>query len=155
MDFGVMFKWMGLAGAATSAFSEISKGKAGLAASKFNAAIQDQNAAIVRENTKLQIQQHDREMILREGAIRVGHAKGGGTATSGSVLDILADTAAQGEIQRQDIAYRGALAERGHYNTAALDRFSGKNANRAGYLSAGSELLTGGVAAYDAFKRIR
>jgi hypothetical protein len=149
-----VFKWMGFASAATSAISELQKGKAHLAAAKFNSTIERQNAAIVRENTKMQVQQHDREMILREGAVRAAQGKAGGTA-SGSVLDILADTAAQGEIQRQDIVYRGALAERGHYNTAELEDFSGKNQRRQSYLSAGSELLEGGVYAYNAFKRTR
>lgn len=146
---------MVVAGAGMSAISAIQQGKAAKAAANFNAHIQRQNAEIAREQTKAQVAQHDREQVLRMGAVRASQGKSGGAANEGSVLDILADTAAQGEIQRQDIIYRGALAERGHNNTAALDVFSGKNAERQGYLQAGSELLSGGAKAMGTMNRTR
>lgn len=144
-----------MAGAAMSAVSAVQQGKAAQAAAQFNATIARQNAEISREQTRAQVGQHDREQILRMGAIRAAQGKSGGAANEGSVLDILADTAAQGELQRQDIIYRGALTERGFRNDAALDEFSGKNAKRQAYLQAGSELLQGGASAYSAMKRTK
>lgn len=135
------------AGAAMSAVGAIQQGKAAKAAAEFNATISRQNAQITREQTVQAVRQADREQYLRMGAIRAAQGASGGKA-EGSVLDILADTAAQGELERQDIIYRGALAERGHLNTATLDEFSGKNAERASYLQAGSELLQGAGNAY-------
>lgn len=133
---------MVIAGAAMSAVSAIQQGKAAKAAAQFNATIERQNAQIAHEQTIQNVRQADREAILRLGAIRAaGGASGGKQA--GSVLDVLADTAAQNEIQRQDIVYRGQLAERGYLNTAALDEFSGNQAQKASYLQAGSELLQG------------
>jgi hypothetical protein len=143
-----------MAGAGMSAISAIQQGKAAKAAAEFNANIAKQNAGIAREQTVQEVRQHDREQYLRIGAIRAAQGKSGGTA-AGSVLDILGDTAAQGEIARQDIVYRGALTERGYNNSAALDEFEGNQAVKQSKLKAGSELLSGGAKSYDAFTRVR
>jgi hypothetical protein len=152
--WGAIFQWMGVAGAVMSGVGAYRQGKAARAAAEYNATIQRQNAEITREQTKLQVQQADREAYLRRGALIAAHGKSGG-AQQGSVLDVLADNAAQDEIQRQDIAYRGALAERGFTNTATLDEFEGKHAEKQGYLSAGAELFRGGANYYEARERLR
>lgn len=144
-----------MAGAAMSAVNALQQGKAAKAAADFNANIQRQNAEIAHEQTIQQVRQHDREQIMRIGAIRAAQGKSGGAANEGSVLDILADTAAQGEIQRQDIVYRGALAERGYQNTATLDEIGGEQALTQSRLAAGSELLQGAGRSYGAMKRVR
>lgn len=151
----VAIPWIIGAGAVMSASSAIQQGKAAKAAAQFNATISRQNAEIAHEQTVQQVRQHDREQILRLGAIRAAQGKSGGVSNEGSVLDILADTAAQGEIQRQDIVYRGALAERGYRNTATLDEFGGENAKRQGYMQAGSDLLGGAGKAYMANSRLK
>lgn len=143
-----------MAGAAMSAVSAIQQGKAAKAAAQFNSKIAEQNVDITHEQTAAQVAQHDREQYLRLGAIRAAQGKGGGSAKEGSVLDILADTAAQGEIARQDIVYRGALQERGYKNTATLDTMQGRNAEKTGYLTAGAELLSGAGKAGGAMKRV-
>lgn len=143
------------ASAGMSAISAIQQGKAAKAAAEFNAKVAEQNSQIVREQTIQEVRQFDREQYLRIGAIRAAQGKSGGVANEGSVLDILADTAAQGEIQRQDIIYQGALAERGFQNTAVLDRFEGDAAARQSRLAAGSELLQGGANAYLARRRLK
>jgi hypothetical protein len=150
-----MIPYLTAAGAAMSAVSAIKQGKAAKAAAEFNANIARENASIARGQTAQQIAQHDREQYLRMGAIRAAQGKSGGAANEGSVLDILADTAAQGELQRQDIAYRGSLAERGYNNTATLDTMAGKNAAKQGVMQAGADLLSGGASTYDAFKRVK
>jgi hypothetical protein len=143
-----------MAGSAMSAMSAIQQGKAAKAAAEFNANIAEQNAQIEREQTISQVRQADREQYLRMGAIKAAQGASGGRA-EGSVLDILADTAAQGELQRQDIVYQGALRERGHRNSAALDRFDGAMAKKQSYLKAGSELLSGAASAYSANSKLK
>lgn len=143
------------AAAVTSAVGAIQQGKAAKAAAEFNARVAEQNSQIVHEQTIQEVRQFDREQYMRIGAIRAAQGKAGGAANEGSVLDILADTAAQGEIQRQDIIYQGALAERGFQNTAVLDRFEGENAVRQSRLAAGKELLQGGANAYSANGRLK
>jgi hypothetical protein len=69
--------------------------------------------------------------------------------SSGSVLDVLGDVAAQGELERQSILYQGEINARGQMNTAALDRQIASSARTGGYLKAGSELLAGGAKYYE------
>lgn len=143
-----------VAGAAMSAMSAINQGKAAKAAAQYNASIEEQNAQVARDQTLLQVRQADREAYLRLGAQRAA-AGASGVKEAGSVLDVIADTAAQNEVQRQDIVYEGSLRQRGYQNAAALDRFSGETAEKNSYLQAGADLLTGAGNAYVANKRLR
>lgn len=149
-------------GAGVAAYGQMEQGKAAKQAAHFNALqaqdnakIAIQNAGIEREGARAQAEQQDRLTYQRLGAIRAA-VGATGTTTEGNALDVLGDAAAQSEYQRQDILYRGELAARsrvnearGFGNTAILDTFSGNAAERAGYLRAGSELLSGaGRASY-------
>ena len=142
------------ASAVVSAVGAIRQGQAAKKAADFNAIINTQNAQIARSNAAAQAQQADREKYLRLGSIAAAQGKSGGEAGEGSVLDVLGDVAAQSEWEKQDILYQGEQRARGFTNTAALDTFSGKQARTAGYLKAGSELLSGGANAYVARDRL-
>ena len=142
------------ASAVVGALSAIQQGKAAKAAADFNATISAQNADIARADAALQAQQIDRDNYLRLGAIRTAQGKSGGAAGEGSVLDVLGDQAAQGELEKQYALYQGEQRARGFTNTANLDTFSGKQAQKSGYLKAGSELLSGGAKAYNAYQRV-
>jgi hypothetical protein len=142
------------ASAAVSAIGAIQQGKAQKAAADYNAAISIQNAQIARADAAAMAQQQDRENYLRLGAIRAAQGKSGGVANEGSVLDVLGDTAAQGELEKQNILYQGEQRARGFTNTAALDTFSGKQAQRSSYMKAGSELLGGAANAASAYYRL-
>lgn len=139
---------MAVVGAGVSAVSAIQQGNAAKAAADFNATINMQNAEIARSDAAAQATQIERENALRLGAIRAAQGKSGGAADSGSVLDVLGDQAAQGELERQYAVYQGEQRARGFVNTANLDTASGKAAQKAGYLRAGGELLKGGATAY-------
>lgn len=142
------------AGAVVSAVGAIQQGKAADAAAQYNATISEQNAQIARNDAAMQAVQIERENALRLGAIRAAQGKSGGVANEGSVLDVLGDVAAQGELDRQYAIYQGEQRARGFTNTAQLDRFSGKQAERSGYLRAGSELLSGGSRAYRSYNQL-
>ena len=133
--------------AAVSAFGALRQGEASAAASNYNATINEQNAAIVRQNAADKAKQADREKYLRLGAIRAAQGRSGGTADSGSVLDVLGDVAAQSELEKQQIIYQGEQQARGYTNTAQLDRAGADNAESSGMFKAGSELL-GGFSSY-------
>lgn len=140
------------AGAAVSAMGAIRQGQAAQAAAQFNATVNTQNAAIARQEALTQAQQQDRENYLRLGSIKAAAGKNGGVG--GSALDVLADTAYQGEFERQQILYAGELKARGFTNTASLDVAEGKNARNASYLQAGSDLLSGAGNSYMAYNRL-
>lgn len=142
------------ASAVVSAVSAIRQGNAAEAAANFNANVQEQNAAASRAQARQQAQQIDRENYLRLGAIRAAQGKSGGEAGQGSVLDVLGDVAAQGELDKQNAIYSGEMAARGYTNTANLDRESGSTASTNGYFKAGTELLSGGASAYTSYNRL-
>lgn len=144
---------MAAVGAGVSAVSAIQQGNAAKAAADFNASISMQNAEIARSDAAAQATQIERENALRLGAIRAAQGKSGGAADSGSVLDVLGDQAAQGELERQYAVYQGEQRARGFVNTANLDTASGKAAQKAGYMKAGAELLSGAAKAGDMYNR--
>jgi len=143
----VAIPYMMAASAGIAAIGAIQQGKAAQAAAAFNAQVQTQNAEIARADARMEAAQVERENYLRLGAIRAAQGASGGTG-AGSVLDVLADTARQGELERQNVIYRGELAARGYTNTAALERAQGQQAKRAATLRAGTELLSGGSSAF-------
>lgn len=143
-----------VAAAAVAAYSAYQQGQAAKKAANFNAAVQRQNAQATLTQSRANAAQVQRENILRLGAIRASQGASGGTG-EGSVLDVISDVAAQGELERQNTLYRGELAARGNINTATLDVFEGKAAERAGTLRAGSELLGGAAGAAGAYTRLR
>lgn len=140
-------------GTAMSVMSSIQQGKAANASAKYNATINEQNSQLALEQSQRDVAQVDRANYLRKGAI-IAAGGASGSTQSGSVLDILGDVGAQGELERQNVAYGGELASRGYKNTAALDRAQGKNALRSSYFKAGGELLMGGAQAYDMAGRV-
>ena len=129
--------------AGVAAYGAIQQGQAAKAAAKFNSTIADQNATLARQEAIVAADQERRENYIRLGAIRAAQGKSGGTAESGSVLDVIGDTVAQGELAKQRIIYAGEIKAQGYQNTSTLDTMQGRQAERAGYLRAGTELLGG------------
>lgn len=140
--------------AAVSAIGALRQGEVSAASSRYNATISEQNAQIARQDAADKARQADRETYLRLGAIKAAQGHSGGTAGSGSVLDVLGDVAAQSELEKQTILYRGEQAARGYTNTANLDRASADNAENSGWLKAGTELLGGGMGYYSLTNRM-
>ena len=132
--------------AGIAAYSAIQQGKAAEAAAAFNEITNRQNAEMSRSEARMRASQTERETMLRLGAIRAAQGASGGTG-EGSVLDVIADSARQGELERQYEIYRGEAAARGYKNTATLDARQGSQAAKAGYLRAGQDLLGGAYAA--------
>jgi len=143
------------ASAIFSAVGALQQGRAASQAAAYNSQINQQNAVIAQQQAEQQAGQQARENYLRLGAIRAAQGTSGGTGDAGSVLDVLADAGAQGELERQNILYQGQLAARGYQNTAALDAYAGERRRNFGYLKAGAELLTGGVNTYNAVSRLK
>ena len=133
-------------GAAVSAVSAIRQGQAAQAAANYNAQIETQNAAQARSDALAQSIQVSRENLLRLGSIRAARGASGGTG-AGSTLDVLADVAAQGELERQWTLYQGESRARGYTNTATLDVAQGRAARDAGVVSGISAGLSGFSAA--------
>lgn len=143
-----------MASAVVGAISAINQGNAAKSAADYNAQINAQNAQIARNDAAAQAAQQDRLNLLRIGSIHAAQGAAGGAAGSGSVLDVLGDVAAQGELEKQNIIYQGEQRARGYSNTANLDTFSGKAAQTAGYMKAGTELIGGAASSYKAYSSL-
>jgi hypothetical protein len=114
-------------GAMTSAVGAIQAGKAEKGAADFSAASARMEAQS-RENAQ-------RAAAQRQlGSIRAGVSKSG-ARMEGSPLMVLAESAANAEIDALNTRYSGQ-------REAALHTARGKNAQTAGYLRAGTSLLS-------------
>lgn len=138
------------AAAVVGAGAAIQQGETAKAAANYNVKVNQQNAQIAKQQAEDLAVQRDRETFMRLGSIRAAQGKSGGSGSEGSVLDVLGDAAAQSELEKQYIIYRGKLGERQFNNTAGLDAFAGERAQTAGYMKAGSELLYGAGSYYKA-----
>jgi hypothetical protein len=125
--------------AATTAMSAIGSIQAGQAQKK----MANYNARIAEDTARYQAErQQDRVSRLMASA-RVAINKSGIT-TSGSPLDVLADSAMQSELDHQAILRQGAAQ-------AAMDRYQGSQAAHAGYFGAATALLSGASKAAGGF----
>lgn len=122
-----------IASMAMSAMGSIAAGNAARKAGNFNAAVGEANARSARasaaENTERQR--------------RIGARRQGGLRNAQVSLDVLEDQAMEEELEALTIMHGGELQALGLERGAALDRFEGKVAQKAGYMSAAGSLLKG------------
>ena len=128
---------------AFKAIGAISSGNAAGQAGDYNAQVNERNAAIVRSQAAMAAGQQERSGYKKLGAMRAAYGASGVSGTDGSALDVLADSASQAELDRQNILYRGDLQAMGYSDQAALDRFGAKNARRKGYMDAAGIIMGG------------
>lgn len=131
---------VGVAGTLASASAQSS-------AAKYNAAVKEQQANTEGQQaaaraTELAARTRQRVAATRAGAVQNGFE------LEGSVADILNSVETQGALEGLTAIYDGNLRSRGLQSSAALDRSSAKNAITAGYLNAGTSLLSGFSEAY-------
>lgn len=119
---------LGTAGTALGALGAIGQGRAADKAASYNASLAEAEAAS-RERAQ-------REAARRQiGSIRAGIGKSGATS-AGTPLMVLAESAANAEIDALNTRYGGTTQ-------AGIYRAGGADARRAGTIRAGTSLLTG------------
>jgi len=123
---------------------------------KYNAELANRNAQIAEQNAEAaklagaakeeQSRDEVRRVLARQRAL-VGAS---GITTEGSPLLVMMETARQGELDALRIRYtsevearQGLFQAQQYQSEATLQRYQGKQAQKAGYLSAGGTLLTG------------
>jgi hypothetical protein len=130
---------MAVAAVASAAMSAAGAIQAGQAQKK----MAQYNARVAEDTARYQAERQQDKVSRLMGAARVAVNKSG-IAMSGSPLDVLADSAMQSELDRQAILRQGSAQ-------AAMDRYQGSQAARAGYFGAGTALLQGVGKAAGAF----
>lgn len=124
---------------------DIMGGEATAQGDEYNSKVNLENARITRQQTIAQATQQARENYLRLGDMRAAIGKSGGVG--GSFLDVLADSAAQGELAKQNIIYAGSVKATNQVRGALLDMSSATSAGVGSYFQAGSDLLMAGGSA--------
>lgn len=92
------------------------------------AALAEQNAKYTKESTNIQVAQAERELLLSTGRT-TGEVAGAGFSLSGSALDILRSSAAQGSLKKAVIGQQGLITEAGYEQQAASYRLMASAAN--------------------------
>ena len=140
---GVAGSLASLAGTGVAAFSSIEQGQYAEKAAEYNAEMANQQAQEASTQSKYRafdLSQQRRQMIGRQIA---GYGGAGVNPNSGSPLDVMANTAAEYE---NDIYMAGLSADQATSagtDQATLDQMSGRQAAMAGWMGAGSSMLSG------------
>lgn len=128
------------AGTAVSVVQARSQAKAQEKAAKFNEQIALDNAAVAARKADDEARQVRRRNVLTLGKQRSAAAKSG-VLISGSVSEVITDSAIQGEMDRLAVLYSGALAGRSFRSEASLFGAKASNAKAgAAYETAGTAL---------------
>lgn len=134
--------WLTIGSTVLSAASALSSASAQSSAANYNAAANELQAKQQNDQAAYQAGQEAKKTRLRLAAQRAGAAQGGLDLT-GSVLDIMDETAAQGGLNYLTAVYNGDVNATSLRNDAKLNRARGSDATMAGYVNAGSSILTG------------
>ncbi len=132
-----------VAGTTVSAVSAIAEGRAAKRAAEFNARVAEREAAATKERSAFEearSRRRTRSFLSTQRAL----FGASGVNLAGSPLRVLEETASEGELEALAIRFGGDIASTRALSQAAVSRFAGSQAERAGFLRAGTTLLTGG-----------
>lgn len=120
----------------------LQEGAAANAAAQYNAQQYETAAKTVEEQGHAEANKARRENRRLLGQMRAQYGASGITL-EGSPLDVLEDTAAEGELEAQQKIYSGRVQAVEYRNKASLSRMQGESAKKAGYIGAVGKLFDG------------
>ena len=130
------------AAAAMSATAAIAQGRAAANEAKAQAALRDQQAQRQREVAAFQEERTRRDAERVQGAQRAHLAAAGVDPAAGTALLLQEELAGQSEFNALLARAQGDGEAQLVEHQARIDRLRGRNAQTAGYLRAGTTLLT-------------
>jgi hypothetical protein len=131
-----------------TAVGQIRQGQAANAAAHYNAQVANNNATAVEQQAQSQAMVQGRRAMMQNGALLANMAANGIDTGEGSAVDVLSQSAANAEMDRQNIIYNGRVKAQSLRSQAQLDTFQGETAQQNGFMSAAGTLLSGGAKAY-------
>ena len=131
-----------VAGTAMAVIGALNQGQQAKSAANYNATVATNNAVASRQQAAANAEAQARKARLQMGAMRAGYGASGITM-EGSAMDVLEQSAATAELDRQNILYGGELKAGGYQSTAGLELMRGEHAETSSYFNAGSSLLSG------------
>lgn len=138
---------LGLAGGIIGAIGQISSANAQSQADTYNANLAARNAQISGQDAARSASDKRRETQQRLGMV-VAATGANGFTMSGSPLDVLEQTASNGELDAMTIQYMGKNTSDAYRSEAGLYRSSAANALTTGYFNAAGTLLSAGARAF-------
>lgn len=139
---------LAVAGTAMTAIGQIRQGQAAKAAADYNAQVANNNAIVAEQQSQSQAMVQGRRAMMQNGGLLANMAANGVEVGEGSPIDILSQSAANAEMDRQNIVYNGRVKAQSLRNQAQLDTFQGETAQSNGFMSAAGTLLSGGSKAW-------
>lgn len=128
-------------GALISAVGAVQQGKAAEAAAEANAKNMEQQAQQERVNASLREDDQRREARAQIGRQLAGTAESG-VLLNGTAADLFRQSLFNAETDAGRIRYEGETRARGQEAQAIIERFQGKQAKKAGYMSALGDLAS-------------
>lgn len=123
------------------AIGAIKQGEVQNKIASYNAAVTEQEGVAATKKAEFDEAAH-RERVRRALSTQRGAVGASGIETSGSALLGLEESAKQGEMDALAIRFGGTVAKGRAGSAAAIERARGKSAKQAGFLRAGTSLLT-------------
>ena len=138
---------IGIIAALVSAGSAIYSAQQQRKTAQYRAKLAEEAGEEVKAGTELEVSRHRARTKRLQARQRASYAKSG-VKMEGSPLEVLADTQAEADLDEMIIKHGGYVSERGYKRSAMWERRAGKSAQTAGYIRAGSSLLSGAYSAY-------
>ena len=130
------------AGTAVTAYGQYQAGQAQERALNYQAAIQERNAQIAKQNADYDAQRQESRLRRAIGSQRAA-VLASGIQMEGTPLELQQDTVQQAEMDRLAILYGGEINYQNARSEAELSRMQGKAAGQAGTTAAFGTLLGG------------
>lgn len=129
-------------GTGISVMGQIEQGRSQKKWGEYNAQVAERDAETARMNAEYEagLKRKESERLLGRQRALYGKA---GVTLEGSPLLLMAETAAESEMDALMIERGGKLQAQRYRSEATLSKMKGAAAQRAGYYGAGSTLLTG------------
>jgi hypothetical protein len=143
----------GAVGSLVSGISSIAGGSAQAEQAKYQAQALKQQADMERAAANREAMRKRKEADRIASGQQAAAAASGGGATDPTVLDIMGETAGEGEIQAQELQYGGEVRAADLMNQAAMIKAAGKQAKTVGIVRGAASILSGGSKLYDKFNQ--
>lgn len=129
-------------GTAATAYGQYQAGQAQERALNYQAAVQERNAQIARQNAEYDAQRQSARLRRAIGSQRAA-VLASGIQMEGTALELQQDTVQQAEMDRLAILYGGEINYQNARSEAELSRMQGKAAGQAGTTAAFGTVLGG------------
>lgn len=128
--------------AATSAIGAVDAGVTARRTAEFNARVAEEDARATRAAAAFE-EERNRENVRRLISAQRAAIGASGTLPEGDPILVVADTAADAELDALAIRFSGSVQEARARSQAALARAEGRARQTASFFDAGSAILTG------------